>query len=54
MDFNAQVNTFDIAPSTTNNPPIIEIHNLNRTFGTGNSTVYALKNVNLKIKKGNQ
>lgn len=52
MDFNAQVNTFDIAPSTTIEPPILEMHNLNRTFGTGNSTVYALKNVNLKIKKG--
>lgn len=52
MDFNAQVNTFDIAPPTTNEPSILEMHNLNRTFGTGNSTVYALKNVNLKIKKG--
>lgn len=52
MDSNAQDNTFDIAPPT-NEPPILEMHNLNRTFGTGNSTVYALKNVNLKIKKGN-
>ncbi|WP_316087304.1 ATP-binding cassette domain-containing protein, partial [Varibaculum cambriense] len=51
MDSNTQVNTFDIAPPT-NEPPILEMHNLNRTFGTGNSTVYALKNVNLKIKKG--
>lgn len=51
MDSNAQDNTFDIAPPT-NEPPILEMHNLNRTFGTGNSTVYALKNVNLKIKKG--
>lgn len=50
MDSNTQVNTFDIAPPT-NEPPILEMHNLNRTFGTGNSTVYALKNVNLKIKK---
>ena len=32
--------------------PIIEIKNLSKTFGAGDSQVAALKNVSLQIQKG--
>ena len=32
--------------------PIIEIKNLSKTFGTGDSQVAALKNVSLQVQKG--
>ena len=32
--------------------PIVEIKNLSKTFGSGESQVHALQNVNLQIHKG--
>ena len=32
--------------------PIVEIKNLSKTFGSGESQVHALQNVNLQVEKG--